>query len=160
MINFPHTSGETTLAVKREYFFKIGGFNSSLASFEDVDLGLRLSKLGKVKLIKNVFTIASLRRFEREGYLKWSLIWLATGLYYIKGIGELQLSKEDLLSFKEKVLLMNIDKLEFANDVDTNLLLEKIEKIVNVKELILPKTIPKSAILPKSTYIGKIVIKE
>jgi metal-responsive CopG/Arc/MetJ family transcriptional regulator len=78
----------------------------------------------------------------------------------IKGIGELQLSKEDLLSFKEKVLLMNIDKLEFANDVDTNLLLEKIEKIVNVKELILPKTIPKSAILPKSTYIGKIVIKE
>jgi metal-responsive CopG/Arc/MetJ family transcriptional regulator len=78
----------------------------------------------------------------------------------IKGIGELQLSKEDLLSFKEKVVLMNIDKLEFANDVDTNLLLEKIEKIVNVKELILPKTIPKSAILPKSTYIGKIVIKE
>jgi glycosyltransferase involved in cell wall biosynthesis len=83
MINFPHTSGETTLAVKREYFFKIGGFNSSLASFEDVDLGLRLSKLGKVKLIKNVYTIASLRRFEREGYLKWSVIWLATGLYYL-----------------------------------------------------------------------------
>jgi GT2 family glycosyltransferase len=83
MLNFPHTSGETTLAVKREYFFKIGGFNNNLASFEDVDLGLRLSKLGKVKLIKNVYTIASLRRFEREGYLKWSLIWLATGLYYL-----------------------------------------------------------------------------
>ena len=33
MINFPHTSGETTLAVKIEYFFKIGGFNNSLASF-------------------------------------------------------------------------------------------------------------------------------
>jgi hypothetical protein len=54
-----------------------------IAGFEDVDLGLRLSKVGKVKLIKNVFTIASLRRFEREGYLKWSLIWLATGLYYL-----------------------------------------------------------------------------
>jgi Ribbon-helix-helix protein, copG family. len=78
----------------------------------------------------------------------------------IKGIGELQLTKEDLVSFKEKVVLMNIDKLEFANDIDTNLLLEKVEKIINVKELILPKSIPKASILPKCTYIGKIIIKE
>jgi len=83
MLRFPHTSGETTLAVKRDFFFKVGGFNNNLASFEDVDIGLRLSKLGKIKLVKNMFTSASLRRFEKEGYIKWSLIWLIIGIYYI-----------------------------------------------------------------------------
>ncbi len=82
-IKFPHTSGECSLIVKKEYFDKIGGFNENLSAFEDVDFGLRLSKFGKIKLVKNCFTIASLRRFEREGYLKWTIIWLLIGIYYL-----------------------------------------------------------------------------
>lgn len=83
LIRFPHTSGECSLIVKKEYFEKIGGFNEKLSAFEDVDLGLRLSKFGKIKLMKNCYTIASVRRFEREGYLKWTIIWLLIGLYYL-----------------------------------------------------------------------------
>jgi Predicted glycosyltransferases len=83
LIHFPHTSGECSIIVKKEYFNKIGGFNENLSAFEDVDLGLRLSKFGKIKLMKNCYTIASLRRFEREGYLKWIIIWLLIGIYYL-----------------------------------------------------------------------------
>lgn len=77
----------------------------------------------------------------------------------IKNIGELSLSKDDLLSFKEKIALFNIDKLEFADDVTLDVFQEKIERIVNVKELIIPKSIPKSVILPKCSYINKIIQK-
>jgi glycosyltransferase involved in cell wall biosynthesis len=77
-----HTSGESTLAVKRDLFFKIGGFREDLTAFEDIDLGLRLSKITNVKLIRECRAIASLRRFEKEGYLKWGLIWIMIGIYY------------------------------------------------------------------------------
>jgi glycosyltransferase involved in cell wall biosynthesis len=77
-----HTSGETTLAVRKELFFKINGFREDLTAFEDIDFGLRLSKITKIKLAKDCKTIASLRRFEKEGYLKWSIIWILIGLYY------------------------------------------------------------------------------
>lgn len=77
-----HTSGETTLAVRREVFFKAKGFREDLSAFEDVDIGLRISKLAKVKLVRECKTIASLRRFEREGYLKWLIVWLSIGMYY------------------------------------------------------------------------------
>lgn len=77
-----HTSGESTLAVRRELFFKVGGFREDLSAFEDIDIGLRLSKLTKIKLVKNAYSIASLRRFEREGYFKWAIIWIMIGIYY------------------------------------------------------------------------------
>jgi len=77
----------------------------------------------------------------------------------IKSIGELTLTKEDLLGFKGKVILLNIGKLEFADDVTLELFEEKISKIVDVKELIIPKSIPKFVVLPKSSHIGKIIIK-
>ena len=77
----------------------------------------------------------------------------------IKSIGELTLTKEDLLGFKGKIVLLNIGKLEFADDVTLELFEEKISKIVDVKELIIPKNIPKFVVLPKSSHIGKIIIK-
>jgi len=83
LIRFPHTSGETTLTVKKEYFEYVKGFREDLTAFEDIDLGLRLSKLGKIHLIREKLCIASLRRFEKEGYFKWSIIWIMIGLYYL-----------------------------------------------------------------------------
>lgn len=75
----------------------------------------------------------------------------------IKNIGEVSLSKEDLVSFEKKVALINIDKLELLEDVDTETFKNKIEKIVNVKELIVPKSIPKAILLPKCSYVNKII---
>jgi glycosyltransferase involved in cell wall biosynthesis len=76
------TCGECTIAVKRSAFESVGGFREDLACFEDVDLGLRVNKVGRVVLDKGCRGVASLRRFEREGYLKWGLIWLYIGLKY------------------------------------------------------------------------------
>ncbi len=77
-----HTSGESTLAVRREFFFKVGGFREDLAVFEDIDIGLRLSKLTPIFLAKDCFSIASVRRFEKDGYLKWLSIWLSIAIFY------------------------------------------------------------------------------
>lgn len=77
----------------------------------------------------------------------------------IKNIGELSLNKEDLLAFKEKISLININKLEFAEDVTADVFQEKVERIVNVKELIVSKTLPKHVLLPKCSYVEKIIIK-
>lgn len=81
-IKIVHVSGESTLAVKREVFFRVGGFREDLSAFEDIDIGLRISRIKPVVLAKDCFAIASLRRFEREGYLKWTLIWLSIAIYY------------------------------------------------------------------------------
>ncbi|MDT7892430.1 MAG: ribbon-helix-helix protein, CopG family [Thermoproteota archaeon] len=78
-------------------------------------------------------------------------------LITIKNIGELSLSKEDIISFEKKIALVNIDKLEFADDVTPDLFKEKVEQIINVKELIVPKTLPKALILPKCSYVNKII---
>lgn len=81
-IKLVHTSGESTLAVRREIFFKAGGFREDLSAFEDVDIGIRIAKISKVFLERKCKTIASLRRFEKEGYLKWALIWVSIAIFY------------------------------------------------------------------------------
>ncbi len=84
---------------------------------------------------------------------------IAANVTVIKNIGELSLNKEDLLAFKEKVSFMNINKLEFAEDVTEDVFQEKVDKIVNVKELIVSKNLPKHVLLPKCNYVDKITIK-
>ncbi|HLI46943.1 MAG TPA: hypothetical protein VKU94_07105 [Geobacterales bacterium] len=75
----------------------------------------------------------------------------------IKNIGELTLEKLDLLSFQNKIAILNVDKLEFADDVDPEIFQQKIDRIVNVKELIVPKSLPKALILTRCSYINKII---
>lgn len=83
----------------------------------------------------------------------------APNVITIKNIGELSLGKQDLMDFKEKIALLNIDKLELLEDITLDVFQEKIERITNVKELIVPKSIPKSVILLKCSYVNKIIQK-
>lgn len=67
-------------AVQKKAFLTIGGFNTSIHSGEDADLGLRLSKVGKVVFCPKVLVFTSPRR-EKEGInlnllLRWPLSYL------------------------------------------------------------------------------------
>jgi glycosyltransferase involved in cell wall biosynthesis len=52
------------MAIKREAFFKIGGFNEKLKLNEDVEISYRLREIGKVKFDPNFKVKTSGRRFR------------------------------------------------------------------------------------------------
>ncbi len=62
------------LAVKKEAFLRIGGFNLELDCYEDADLSSRLAKIGKVVLDPDFLVKTSGRRF-REGFLSGFAIY-------------------------------------------------------------------------------------
>jgi glycosyltransferase involved in cell wall biosynthesis len=57
-------------AFKKEIFDKIGGYDINLKSAEDVELGCRLKKYGKLKITPTLKVYSSARRFRR-GTLKF-----------------------------------------------------------------------------------------
>jgi len=73
----------TAVAIKRKFFEKVGGYPEDKASCEDIRLSLNLRKYGKIKFSRELQGFVSMRRFERTGYLKLSLIWFITGFYTI-----------------------------------------------------------------------------
>lgn len=73
----------TAVAIKKDAFEKVGGFTEKNACCEDVDMSLRLREYGKIKFVPDAKGYVSMRRFEKSGYLKLSLLWLWIGSYYI-----------------------------------------------------------------------------
>ncbi|MEM1540276.1 MAG: glycosyltransferase [Candidatus Bathyarchaeia archaeon] len=73
----------TAVAIKKEAFNKVGGYTEKHACGEDVDMSLRLREYGKIKYVRNAKGYVSMRRFEKSGYLKLSLLWLWIGSSYI-----------------------------------------------------------------------------
>ena len=81
-IGFFHASGDCTIMIKKTNFYSINCFREDLVNMEDADFVKRMRKTGNVVLEKKCKCMASARRFEKEGYIKWSLIWFITGTYY------------------------------------------------------------------------------
>jgi len=73
----------TAVAIKKDIFEKAGGFNEKYACCEDVDMSLRLREYGKIKFVRKAKGYVSMRRFEKTGYLKLSLLWFFTASYYM-----------------------------------------------------------------------------
>lgn len=71
----PAFPGGATFCVKKEVFKKINGFDNEMVFLEDVDFVKRISKVGKIKWDKKLISYTSMRKFEKEGYVKWFLIW-------------------------------------------------------------------------------------
>lgn len=78
----PHVGG-ICVAYKKKNFSDSGGFNESLAAFEDIDLSRRMGKKGKIFYNEETFVITSPRRVEAWGhfatfrkYLKFYLKYL------------------------------------------------------------------------------------
>lgn len=56
------------MAVKRDAFLKVGGFNTALPLSEDSDLGVRLRKIGHVTIDAKFKVKTSARRFNQLGF--------------------------------------------------------------------------------------------
>lgn len=65
------------LAVRRNAFLKVGGVNTLFEMSSDVDLGIRLRKIGKIKLVNDMRVVTSFRRWQRA--------FLSTLWDYIRG---------------------------------------------------------------------------
>ena len=59
----PNLSG-FNLAVRRDAFLKVGGINPLFAMSPDVELGLRLKKVGKIKIVNGLCVLTSGRRWK------------------------------------------------------------------------------------------------
>lgn len=60
--------GGQSFAFRKSAFLKINGFRKDIYTGEDLDLGYRMAKIGKVKLLAKIFGVSSVRRI-REGIL-------------------------------------------------------------------------------------------
>jgi glycosyltransferase involved in cell wall biosynthesis len=67
------------IAVKKEIFEKVNGFNENLETYEDADFIRRVSKVGKIKIV-DLPVITSVRRFEKEGKIKLAIKYV---LYFL-----------------------------------------------------------------------------
>jgi glycosyltransferase involved in cell wall biosynthesis len=67
-------------AVRARDYWRVGGFDTSLFSAEDIDLGARLSEVSRTTFNPNMVMYVSARR-TREGYVK---LFLRTSADYIR----------------------------------------------------------------------------
>lgn len=83
--------GDSGIFVRREVYFKIGGF-APLPLFEDLDLLRRLRRVGKF-IHLNCRMVASSRRFEQRNFALVWLHWTALQLLYWCGVSPNWLSR-------------------------------------------------------------------
>ena len=76
--------GGTNSAFRKDKFLKIGGYRN-LPHSDDVDLGFRMKKIGRIKYDKNIFVKFSTRRMEKSGYLKTLLTWAKGDILLLLG---------------------------------------------------------------------------
>jgi glycosyltransferase involved in cell wall biosynthesis len=70
LIRKDHVAG-MNFAVRKTAYEAIGGFRADLWTAEDVDLGLRIRKLGKVVYDKRIRVYTSIRRLMAQGPIKF-----------------------------------------------------------------------------------------
>ncbi len=80
-IGKPAISGSNFM-VRKSAFKKCGGFDESLVTYEDLDLTLRLSKLGKIKYVKSAVVATSTRRIVKWGVVRYILFNAGNVLRY------------------------------------------------------------------------------
>lgn len=67
--------------VRKEAFWKVGGYNPKIFAGEDFDLFRRLAKIGKIKYVDEIWVYESPRRFRKYGYLRTVFKWLLNGIF-------------------------------------------------------------------------------
>lgn len=78
-IGKPNLSG-FNFAVRKDAYLKVGGVNTLFTMSPDVDLGIRLNKIGKIKIVDDLRVSTSFRRWE-SGFLP-TLLDYAKGHIY------------------------------------------------------------------------------
>lgn len=67
-------------AVRREDFFKVGGYNEQIAAGEDFEFFHRLRKLGRIAFLRSLTVRESPRRYRKYGYTKITALWLLNAI--------------------------------------------------------------------------------
>ena len=77
--------GDRAVFVRRDVFLRMGGYDERLDLFEDVDLGQRLARVGRiVQAATQVST--SPRRYHQGGVLRTMILMTALELGYRLGL--------------------------------------------------------------------------
>ncbi len=79
-----YTTGGGNTAVRKTAFLRIGGYRA-LPHSDDVELGLRLRSLGRIVYDPLLHVRLSVRRLEKDGYLRTLVTWAKGGLYLMLG---------------------------------------------------------------------------
>jgi len=66
--------------VRKEAFWKVGGYNPNIIAGEDFDLYRRLRRIGKIRFVDEICVYESPRRYRKYGYLRILFHWLLNGL--------------------------------------------------------------------------------
>lgn len=80
-----YTTGGTNSGFRRSAFLEVGGYKS-LPHSDDVEIGFRLMKVGKIVYDKELFVELSVRRMEKNGYVNTLLTWLKGDLRILFGL--------------------------------------------------------------------------
>ncbi len=72
-------------AYRRDLFLKEKGFDETMSMFEDTELSVRMSRLGKVIIDKNLMVYNSTRRLRQESYSKLFFRYLKVYWNYLRG---------------------------------------------------------------------------
>lgn len=78
----PHSRGEF-LAVRKNDFLEVNGFDENMPCLEDHDLAFRLSKRGKFMFIRDLTVYESMRRFRKLGFFKVLGTWFTDYLFFM-----------------------------------------------------------------------------
>jgi hypothetical protein len=101
-------------------------------------------------------SIGELTTLAMEAFISES----SAPIYRISDIDSLTVSREDLTSLEGKVVLEDIDMLEFDDTVDWVTFSQKVEQIRDVDLLVLPSTLSKFQVLTKSKDVSLIRSKK
>ncbi len=88
--------GSQAILVKKEFFEKVRGFNERIKFAEDHNFVRRVKKSGKFGIIKSVKILSSLRRFEKDGWLKTYFKYIIAEIHMIF-IGDI---KKDIVKYE------------------------------------------------------------
>ena len=75
----------------------------------------------------------------------------------ISGVSSLTVTRADLETLDKPVIFKDMDELIFADDVNNDIIKNKVAKIVNVNTVYVPKTVSTLLIASKSEFVKKIV---
>ena len=78
-------TGGTNSAFRKEAFWALGGYRT-LPHSDDIDLGFRLRGRGRIIYDPNLYVRLSVRRLERQGYMRTLLLWLRGDLKALAGL--------------------------------------------------------------------------
>lgn len=78
---FPH--GAQAILVKREIFQKVGGFDKNIKFAEDHSFVRKAKKFGRFGILRSTKVFSSIRRFEKEGWIKLYSKYLLAEIYMV-----------------------------------------------------------------------------